>query len=177
VSVDGGTATPVTADVARPDVARAYPGTGTSHGFATDLTLGVGTHTVCVAAQNAGQGSANPTLGCRTATVSAAAFDPTGHLDPVTVSGGTLAVRGWAFDPDVPTTPITVTVSVDGRGTVLTADTSRPDVGRAYPGVGDNHGFEMTATVAAGTHTVCASATNVGTGTANPSLGCRQVDS
>jgi hypothetical protein len=175
VSVDGGRPTAVLADADRPDVARAYPGTGGRHGYATTVSLGVGTHRVCVTASNVGQGSANPALGCRSVSVTAAAFNPVGRLDPMTVSGGTLAVRGWAFDPDVPTAPITVTVSVDGQVTVLTADASRPDVGRAYPGVGDDHGYEMTATVAAGTHTVCASGTNVGTGTANPTLGCRQI--
>jgi hypothetical protein len=174
VSVDGGRGAAVVADVDRPDVARAYPGTGGSHGFTTALPLGVGAHRVCVTATNAGQGSANPALGCRTVSVTAAAFNPVGRLDPMSVSGGTLAIRGWAFDPDVPTTPLTVTVSVDGQVTVLTADASRPDVGRAYPGVGDDHGYEMTATVAAGTHTVCATGTNVGTGTMNPTLGCRQ---
>jgi hypothetical protein len=175
VSVDGRAPTAIAAGVDRPDVARVYPGTGTSHGYATTFPLAAGTHTVCVAAQNVGQGSASPTLGCRTATVSAAAYNPTGRLDPVTVSGGTLAIRGWAFDPDVPTRPISVRVSVDGRVSLLTADTSRPDVGRAYPGVGDDHGYEMTASVAPGTHTVCAYGTNVGTGTTNPTLGCRSI--
>jgi hypothetical protein len=33
----------------------------------------------------------------------------------------------------------------------------------------------MTASVAPGTHTVCAYGTNVGTGTTNPTLGCRSI--
>lgn len=58
--------TPVLADRDRPDLAGAYPGAGTRHGF--DVVVpGRAGQTVCVYAINAGPG-ATRTLACRTAT-------------------------------------------------------------------------------------------------------------
>jgi len=102
---------------------------------------------------------------------------PRGHLDEVTASGATVRVHGWALDPDV-TDPIEVHVYADGRGvpTVIRADGSRPDVGAAFPGSRDNHGFDGSMTLAPGRHSVCAYAINVHGGDGvNPSLGCRDV--
>ena len=60
----------------------------------------------------------------------------------MTVVSGGVQLRGWTIDPDV-VDPINVHVYVDGRAvSVLTANASRPDVGRAYPGYGSNHGID-----------------------------------
>ena len=65
-----------------------------------------------------------------------------------------ISLGGWAFDRDA-AGPIPVHVYVDGTVYWIAADRSRPDVGRAYPGVGDNHGFAFSKPVAVGTHHVC----------------------
>lgn len=53
------------ADVSRPDVEAAYPGFGDLHGFDLTLSVGAGSHEVCVYSINVGPGSSNPLLGCR----------------------------------------------------------------------------------------------------------------
>ena len=74
---------------------------------------------------------------------------PVATLDVAESHPGLIRVRGWAFDPDTPTTPIGLHVYVGGpagagEGHDLgAANQSRPDVGAAFPGVGDNHGFDV----------------------------------
>jgi len=67
IYVDG-VGTQYAADVARPDVAAAYPGTGTNHGFYQTVPMSAGTHGVCVYGINNGAGG-HTLLGCRTVTV------------------------------------------------------------------------------------------------------------
>ena len=77
---------------------------------------------------------------------------------------------------DNPPSPLAVHVYVDGRwGRSITADTQRADVGRAFPGVGDQHGFKGTVNVPGGQHEVCAYLINTGQGSTNPLLACRTV--
>jgi GH25 family lysozyme M1 (1,4-beta-N-acetylmuramidase) len=104
-----------------------------------------------------------------------AAGNPFGSLDGAQRLAGSIRVRGWAIDPDT-TGPIPVHVYVDGRiaGTG-TADAPRGDVGRAYPGWGAAHGFDLDVPVTPGDHTVCVYGINRGSGTVNPLLGCRLV--
>jgi len=65
-------------------------------------------------------------------------------------------------------------VYVDGKAVrALTADTSRPDVGRIY-GKGDFHGFSGTADALAGAHRVCVYAIDA-SGGPNPILGCKDM--
>jgi hypothetical protein len=53
----------------RPDVAAAFPGYGTGHGYVIERPgLAPGPHRVCTFAINWGTGTANALLGCRTAT-------------------------------------------------------------------------------------------------------------
>ena len=66
--LDGRTYTMGWASRPRPDVAAVYPWAGPEHGYELSLPASRGTHTVCVPAVNAGQGS-NVSLGCRTVTV------------------------------------------------------------------------------------------------------------
>jgi SpoIID/LytB domain protein len=104
--------------------------------------------------------------------------NPKGALDSVGPDRGytgQVTVRGWSVDDDAPTTPTQVHVYVDGRGVAsIRADQSRPDVGAAYPGVGDAHGYSTTLTLAPGAHTVCVYAINIGSG-GNTRLGCKPV--
>lgn len=111
--------------------------------------------------------------------------DPTGQFDELTSpEPGTVRVRGWAFDPDAKTTPINVHVYIGGPAgsgapgyDIGSANGSRPDVGKAYPGVGDFHGYDKTLeTSQSGSVSVYVYAINAGgTGGGNTLIGSRAV--
>lgn len=173
--VDGRYSGSATADRSRTDVGRAFPGTGTTHGYTAALDVPAGRHQVCVYAINAGPGS-NPRLGCATVTVATAAWNPFGGFDSLTLVGTTTVVRGWVVDPDAWTSPARVHLYVDGRygGSILAGGT-RNDVARVHPQAGPAHGFTGYLRLARGAHQVCVYAINHGQGSTNPSLGCRTV--
>lgn len=103
--------------------------------------------------------------------------NPVGSLDVGRqLEPGTVRMAGWALDPDTPSV-VTVDLSVDGVTVASTpADRRRSDVGGVYPLHGPDHGFDATLTgVAPGQRLVCATARNVGLGTADTTLGCRTV--
>lgn len=100
--------------------------------------------------------------------------DPFGSYDSLGAEPGRVRVGGWAIDPDT-TAAINVHAYIDGAyAGSLTANGYRPDVGAAYPGYGDYHGFDGFFNAAAGTRNVCLYAINYTSGN-NPSLGCRSV--
>jgi hypothetical protein len=172
VYVDGrGTA--VTADGARPDVGRFFPFAGGDHGFSWSTSVAPGTHTVCVFAIDPDYTWLHTVLGCRQITVGLAR--PLAGLESVGQRDLQLSVGGWAFDPDSPSTPSAVHVYVDGRGTAVTADGARPDVGRVFPFAGGTPGFSWSTSVAPGTHTVCLFAIDNEFPWLNTGLGCRQI--
>jgi hypothetical protein len=105
----------------------------------------------------------------------AAAGNPFGTMDGASALPGTVRAGGWVIDPDT-TGSLDVHVYVDGQGVgAYRADTSRPDVGAAYPGWGDRHGWEVTVPASPGRHEICVYAINQGVGTTNPLMGCRTV--
>jgi hypothetical protein len=161
----------------RPDIAATQPEVGPNQGFAGSVPAAMGTRTICAYAINLGAGYTNPPIGCRTMTVLHPSLgDPKGVLDAVTASGATVGAHGWVYDPDVPTAPVDVHVYVDGRAVAaITADQPRSDIGRKFPDLGPNHGFNWSGTLAAGAHEVCTWAINVGAGTGNQRLGCKPV--
>jgi len=123
---------------------------------------------VCVWAINRNEGE-DALLGCRRLEVR---VDPLGHLDEVTTTSVGLRVRGWAIDPDT-AAPVQVRLLVDGRQRQeVVASTDRPDVGAAYPGYGNAHGFDVTLPGPKRHSSVCASAVNVGPGVFNTTVGC-----
>lgn len=162
--------TPVMADRSRPDVGAVYPGYGAVHGFDAVIPAAAGWHQVCLYGIDVGPGG-NVLLGCRMVLVGG---DPFGVLDVVSVSGGQVTVAGWAIDPDT-ADPIDVHVYVGAAGRAFTANVPRPDVGSAYPGYGDNHGFRATVPIAAGPQQVCVYAIGRGPGE-NRLLACRTVN-
>jgi hypothetical protein len=100
--------------------------------------------------------------------------DPVGVLDSVSAAGPEkVRVTGWAIDQDT-AGPIAVHVYVDNVATAVTANTSRPDVGVAFPGYGENHGYDAVVPATVGTHQVCTYGINVQKGT-NQLLGCAAV--
>ncbi|KJL24031.1 hypothetical protein RN51_01196 [Microbacterium oxydans] len=163
------------ADKARPDVAAAYPGTGTNRGFAERIEVAPGQHNVCVYAINTGPGG-HAFLGCRSVTVFAPIVDrgrpPFGNFEAVVVSPGGATVAGWAIDPDT-TDPIQVHIYVDSSSAAYLADKQRPDVGASY-GLGNAHGFSEFIPMAAGVHQVCVYAINNGAG-GHTFLSCRSI--
>jgi hypothetical protein len=101
-----------------------------------------------------------------------------GSFDSATDGGGAVRVTGWALDFDT-SASINVHVYVDGAfaGQYL-ANSSRPDIGNVYPGMGAAHGFDVLVPAGPGNHSVDVYAINAGPagpGAANPLLGTRQV--
>ncbi len=101
--------------------------------------------------------------------------NPFGSFDGLSVSQSGARARGWALDPDT-RNPVRVDFWIDGRSSIgsLIANGDRPDVQRAFPGLGAAHGFDSTIVVPQGTHSVCAYAINTGAG-GNQLLGCRTI--
>lgn len=161
----------VSADEERSDLASRYPAYGTRHGFSTDVSVGVGTHTVCIAANNVGAG-ANRTLGCTVATVRSG--DPTGAIESWSTTPTGVRVSGWVIDPDT-ADPTSVRIKVgDEQVLRVTAGEDRSALATAYPAYGIAHGFSAEISLPAGTHTVCVASNNVGPGV-NRTLGCTTV--
>ena len=102
---------------------------------------------------------------------------PQGCLDSVMGQDGKIYVSGWAFDRDNVNAQIDIHVYIggaagSGEGHVIKANKFRPDVGAAYPGVGENHGFaDAIATNQVGSKEVYVYAINVGAGSSNTYLG------
>src|SRR4029077_13349702 len=73
-----------------------------------------------------------------------------GGFDAADEAAGGASVRGWALDFDTQAS-VDVAVYVDGAYVgSRAANTYRPDVGVAYRGWGDNHGFDFTVPVGGG---------------------------
>ncbi|MFV2039610.1 MAG: twin-arginine translocation signal domain-containing protein [Acidimicrobiales bacterium] len=99
---------------------------------------------------------------------------PVGELDVVDGQPGTIRIRGWAIDPDNGgTTDVLIFINGNLVQSVA-ADQPRPDVGAAYRGFGDEHGFDVSLFSTNGTKEVCVYAVNAGGGQ-NPLLGCKTV--
>ena len=168
VYVDGA-GTPLNASLSRPDVSAAYPGRGAAHGFAATVEAPEGDRRVCLYAIGTG---VNVELSCRTVRVPS--VSPVGSVDVLQAQpGGGVLVRGWALDQET-SASLRVRLSVDGAATTVTASGDRPDVGRAYPGLGTAHGFETVLRPAAGAREICVTAVNVGRGS-DARLDCRTV--
>ncbi len=96
---------------------------------------------------------------------------------------GTIRVTGWAYDPDAPTAATEMHVYVGGQagqpgtaGHAFVASAYRPDVGAAFPGVGNSHGLDVTfETAHRGNQSVCLYAINRAGSGNNVLLGCRNV--
>ncbi len=175
---DGKLLAEIPANEPRADVRSVYPAYGAFHGFHADLTLTAGSHVVCAYAINTAAGNANTPLGCNTVAVPAA--NPVGHLDVVRPwASGQALVSGWAYDANANAdagvnVPVTVTVDNAAAGQTQTG-LVRTDVAQVFPQYGRWTGFQVVIDAAAGQHTVCATAVNVGPGTGNTNLGCQTV--
>jgi len=101
---------------------------------------------------------------------------PFGSFDVAARAGpGAIRVAGWTIDPDL-VFPVDVHIYVNGAFAVgLSAMTTRPDVGAAFPIYGPYHGFDLMVAAPPTPTQVCVYAINWGPGWGNPSLGCKVV--
>ena len=175
VMVDGTKVVELPASSGRADVAAAYPGYGTGHGYATaPLSMTEGSHRVCVVGVNAtSTPGADTQLGCTSVTVS---HGVTGAITKTDIWPDRMAVYGWALDRDS-TQPVTVHVLLDGKPvSTLSAGLSRPELASSFPGYGIAHGWQLMLHPTKGAHAVCVRADNLaGTPGAGGSIGCRTV--
>lgn len=101
---------------------------------------------------------------------------PYGLVDSFTVEDTAIRARGWAIDRATDA-PVAVSIYVDGNPLVtLGADHERADLPAVFPGVGPNHGFDLTTgAVTAGAHRVCVIAHNSGGGGGSARIGCADL--
>ena len=171
VYVDGVWGGRFTAQGDRPDVAAAFPGYGAAHGYSGTVPAEGGRHEVCAYGINVMSG-ANTLLACKTVTV--VGGPPTGNFESLSADKLTAHVTGWATDPDGPAS-VVVHVYVNGNWAgAFVADAQRPDVGAAFPGQGNAHGFDVTVPLSPGVNEVCVFAIDPQF-LRNPQLGCRTV--
>jgi len=107
-----------------------------------------------------------------------------GSLDGIHRVPGGIAASGWAIDKDTSQPIYADTYAGNGSpnssvnpGTRVLANSYRPDVGAAYPGYGDYHGFSaVVSDNTAGAQTVCTYGINyAGTPGGNVKLGCKTI--
>ena len=174
IFVDGTLASTVTADVSRPDIAAANPGSGPLHGFTGTTPVSDGPHRVCAYGINTGAGSANPLLGCRSVGSSIPTENPIGGIDAISSGGLNGFMLGWTIDRDS-TGPISARVTVNGRTAAqVAAGGNRAGLSGVYPEYGDAHGFFVGYRLDPGPNRVCLVGVNVGPG-ADSTIACRDV--
>ncbi|RIJ71415.1 SpoIID/LytB domain-containing protein [Nakamurella silvestris] len=103
---------------------------------------------------------------------------PVGHLDSMTRTANGVTIRGWALDADAPLDTVSLLVSVKWSDRTsnykFKANSTRTDVGRAYPAYGDQHGFVSPVPFShSGPATVCVTALDLGPAAGNTALGCQ----
>ncbi|UAJ80561.1 cell wall-binding repeat-containing protein [Leifsonia sp. ZF2019] len=105
---------------------------------------------------------------------------PIGTYDAATVTANQpFTLSGWAFDQTSIAAPVQVQITWNTpagiTSTTITANASRPDVGAAYPGVGNNHGFvAQQAWSGYGQYGACVTAIALpGDRAGNAPLGCK----
>jgi cell wall-associated NlpC family hydrolase len=106
------------------------------------------------------------------ASAVATPHDPRGRLDGIALTGDVVSLRGWSFDPDLPGTVRIVITDNGVPASSTNASRSRPDVGVVYKTAGSTRGFAGTLKLAAGKHSVCAVAGDLGLGN-DTQLGCK----
>lgn len=157
-------------------------GAGRNHGYSATVPLTAdGDNSICLSAVSV-DGKVSTDLGCKTVTVNSLG----GWLDRATAATDaagkrTIKVEGWAVDKSNLTATSNVRLDLtNAAGKVLTstvaANTARPDVGRAVPGAGNQHGYISTVTVpAAGAYKVCGTALSTRNSAVTKQLTCVSV--
>ncbi|QCR43886.1 hypothetical protein C1N91_10415 [Curtobacterium sp. SGAir0471] len=167
------------------DVAVQQTGSSAWTGIATGVSVEQGTNSVpfSLGSMPAGEYRVrvtmqHPGVGSQAATSPAVvdmtrdpSHDPRGSYETLGGGVGSVTVGGWSYDPDAASTVVRF---YEGSTYLGQATTTLPrrDVQRGNPAAPSNSGFRTTLSLAAGQHTVCAYAINVGAG-ANTVLGCK----
>ncbi|MBF4613868.1 hypothetical protein [Curtobacterium sp. VKM Ac-1376] len=162
ILVDGTSRATGTTDKTRSDVAKVYPGVGSTLGFSTTMGgITPGDRVVALYTQDK-PGTGYVKVATKTVSVSAPTTGKTGKTgslrgsyDSVTGGVGTATVRGWAIDPDV-WDPVKYKIHIDGVSTNSgTANATRTDVEAEHPTWGSDVGLALRLTgLSAGEHTV-----------------------
>lgn len=72
-------------------------------------------------------------------------YSPEGGVESLVGGKGQIWLNGWTFDRDDWTSAVTIEVYIGGESVgAYTANLERTDVGTAYPGAGNYHGFDLT---------------------------------
>jgi hypothetical protein len=173
INVDGVSKGRTAATLLRADVRTSFHTASANHGFSVPVWVPGGLHQVC--AYGIGlNGIENRFLGCQLVSIPVA---PIGTVESVTALGqGRFRLIGWTFDPDRNGGPGRLHVYVDRGGRPFDAWLHRADVKRHYGLGNDQVGFNVTVTVPAGQHKICAYGINVaGSPVANSTLRCATV--
>ena len=101
--------------------------------------------------------------GAASATAAPASGSPIGNVDHVRLTATGLRVTGWAAEPGS-SAAVAVRITVDGESTAARTGVRRADVAAAFPSTGSAQGFVSEIAAGRGTHTVCATAFNAGSG-------------
>jgi len=175
VVVDGAVAATGTTGLARADVGRAVPAMGGSTGYRVDVSVppGPSRRTVCVDAVDAPTGER---IRLRCTDVAFPASGLASSIDLAATVPGGVRLAGWAIDTST-AAPVPLQLVVGGRVVATTtANGTRADVGRVWPGFGDARGFDLSAAVGTGRVEVCVVAPTVGSERRPVTLGCRTLD-
>ncbi len=77
-----------------------------------------------------------------------------GSIDVVALQGRSLRVAGWALDPNAGA-PLLIRVFLNGQLAFSgNADRPRPDLEPFFPGIGPNHGYDVTFAIAPGQYSI-----------------------
>jgi hypothetical protein len=177
----------LTADGARPDIARVFPIAGPNHGFGGAVPVDMpGRYRVCAYAIGVSVlGSATAGIGCR--SVDVGGQTTTGALDSVVVTRApdgapVLTASGWSFDPSLPRVSNQVHLYIDRpdgatTGVATLADRQRDDIARIFPSAGGAHGFSQSWNAPGpGAYNVCAFGIPVSPYGKSALLGCTRVN-
>ncbi|WP_382307451.1 hypothetical protein [Herbiconiux sp. UC225_62] len=138
-----------------------FPGVGKQHGFAIDIPVSGGPHTVCITAT-----FDNQDLGCRTIDVPS---NGAASVDSVTGVKGGVRITGWAVDRTSTATQY-FWVDIDGKAGPVAANVRLDWINAYFPGVGPDHGVDSVVAASSGSHKVCIWATYD-----NRGMGCTTV--
>lgn len=117
----------------------------------------------------------NPTSGATSSLTESALYNLTSpgttmgtlaytHDTTTLEGGGSVFFTGWVYPRSAATVSVPIEVNIDNGAKVYTvwADEQRPDVGAAFAGVGNYHGYALHVPAGVGTHQIKLTALNFG---------------
>ena len=169
IFVDGQLAQVATADRARGDLVKFFPGAGPNHGFDVSFPATPGPHTIEIYGLQTYPAGEVVRLAGATVAVGA----PFGSFDLLARVPSGIRVAGWVIDPNADGG--SVHIYVDGKLLqIAQADRDRPDVAVVFPGFGTAHGFDAIVPISGqGTHNLCIYGYNSVQPSNSPLLACR----